>query len=714
MIRLPFLVEARSPGTAARAGKIRTLHGTVETPVFMPVGTNATVKGLRPEDLREAGSTVLLANTYHLLLRPGTGVFERMGGIHKFMNWSGSVLTDSGGFQIFSLSRSRTISEEGARFRSYVDGRSILLTPESSIAVQRSIGSDIMMVLDQCIPSTADFATTRTAMELTHRWALRSREARGESPQSLFAIVQGGLHHQLRKESVDFLVEAGGFEGYAIGGLAVGESKEERDEFMAYTAALLPPDRPRYLMGVGTPLDLLEAVHAGIDMFDCILPGALAQQSVAYTSRGRFRLRRTAYRFSEESLDPECDCYTCRNFSRAYLHHLFKVEELLGWELLSIHNIHFYHRLMGEMRSRILDGSFAPYYKSRREDLRNTEDEDYPTRPVRSSRKKRIPEKIGDFSIHTSRDGFLRIKHDPSGEVMHPGRAPLDEARELYVEQSLLRERMVSGTGKERNEESDGDRRELVVWDVGLGAAYNAMAVVRACEEVQALDKIPDPSAPDRPTLDPQSTNPIRSVRLVSFENNLDALRLAYRNRFRFPHLQHGSPDEILKTGRWSGLNGLLEWELREGDFFEEAARSPVPDLIYYDPYSLHTNREFWGLEAFSRLYETCGETDTELFSYSASTQVRAAMLGAGFYVAVGFPTGKKGETTLALTESAVRRRILRDASFSLPGKEWLGKWERSHTKFPPDVQEVERERFQKRVREHPQFTGERSFFALF
>lgn len=363
-----FQLQKEGSGTHARAGVMTTLHGDVETPVFMPVGTQATVKGLRFEELKTAGAKVLLANTYHLLLRPGMDVFERLGGIHKFMNWDGAVLTDSGGFQIFSLPHARRMSEDGAVFASYVDGKRILLTPELSIKMQRAIGSDIMMVLDQCIPSTADHTDSKKAMELTHRWAKRSLSARGDSEQALFGIMQGALFQDLRKESAAVLTDLD-FEGYAIGGLAVGETKSEREDFAEFSAALLPRNKPRYLMGVGTPIDLLEAVHRGVDMFDCIIPAALSQQGVAYTSLGRVRLTRGVYKFAEEALDPECGCFTCKTYSKAYLHHLHKAGETLGWSLTSRHNLTFYHELMRKMREAILEDRFVALYQSLRDVL---------------------------------------------------------------------------------------------------------------------------------------------------------------------------------------------------------------------------------------------------------------------------------------------------------------------------------------------------------
>ena len=363
-----FTLEKESSGSQARAATFQTLHGEVRTPIFMPVGTQATVKGQTVESLKATGTRVLLVNTYHLLLRPGPEVFKKFGGIHRFMNWDGPVLTDSGGFQIFSLPHSREMNEEGARFQSYVDGKSYLLSPESSIEMQKAIGSDIMMALDQCIPSTAPYAQAEAAMELTHRWAERSLRARGDSPQALFGIVQGACHHDLRKKSAAFLRELP-FDGLAIGGLAVGETHRERYELTALVTEHLPNNLPRYLMGVGTPIDILESVHRGVDMFDCIIPSQLAQRGVAFTSHGKLQLRRSVYKFSEEPLDAQCDCQTCEQYSRAYLHHLVKSDEVLGWHLLGIHNLTFYHRLMREMRESILRDDFLSYYEKKRLEL---------------------------------------------------------------------------------------------------------------------------------------------------------------------------------------------------------------------------------------------------------------------------------------------------------------------------------------------------------
>jgi queuine tRNA-ribosyltransferase len=361
---LAFSVSAVDSGSRARRGSFVTRHGRVETPVFMAVGTRATVTGLDPADLARMGAQVVLANTYHLMLRPGIELFRRVGGVHGFMGWSGPVLTDSGGYQIFSLSAQRTIREAGASFRSYVDQRMHVLSPERSIEVQTAIGSDIMMVLDVCIDSRSDEAATRDAMERTHRWALRSLAARTDPGQALFAIVQGGVVPSLRVESAGFLADHP-FDGFAIGGLAVGDTRAQREEVTQMSAELLPADRPRYLMGVGTPPDLLHAILAGIDMFDCILPTNLAWQGTAFTSTGRVALTRGSTASDDGPLDAACGCATCERFTRAYLHHLFKCREPLGPRLISFHNMHHYHALMADARREIEAGTYAAWARAK-------------------------------------------------------------------------------------------------------------------------------------------------------------------------------------------------------------------------------------------------------------------------------------------------------------------------------------------------------------
>jgi len=344
----------------ARAAKLNLERGVIETPVFMPVGTYGTVKAMTPEELVELGAQVILGNTYHLMLRPGTPVIEAHGGLHRFMNWHGPILTDSGGFQVFSLGDLRTISEDGVTFRSPVNGDKIFLSPEISIEVQAALGADIVMVFDECTPYPANHDQTRCSMELSLRWAVRSKVAHGDNPGALFGIVQGGMFSDLRKTSLDGLLKIG-FDGYAIGGLSVGEPKDEMYAVAADIAAQLPDDKPRYLMGVGTPEDLVEAVGLGFDMFDCVLPTRNARNGHLFTSSGIIRIRNGIHRQSLEPLDAGCECYTCRNYTRAYLHHLDKTNEILGSRLNTIHNLAFYLDLMCRARRAIVDGSYAEF-----------------------------------------------------------------------------------------------------------------------------------------------------------------------------------------------------------------------------------------------------------------------------------------------------------------------------------------------------------------
>ncbi|CAN5797163.1 hypothetical protein BH11VER1_BH11VER1_33940 [soil metagenome] len=675
--RLQFHLEAQATGSRARAATFRTLHNEVRTPLFMPVGTHATVKAQLPETLQESGSQILLANTYHLLLRPGPEVFQRFGGIHKFMSWEKSVLTDSGGYQIFSLPHSRSMTEEGAMFQSYVDGQKILLSPELSIATQRAIGSDIMMVLDQCIPSTADEAAARAALEVTQRWAVRSLAARGDSLQSMFAIVQGALYPKLRKESAEGLMQMP-FDGFAIGGLAVGEEKNEREDICELTAALLPEDRPRYLMGVGTPLDMLEAVHRGVDMFDCIIPTQVAKHGSVFTSRGIVQFRRSVYKFSEEKLDPACTCPTCAKYSRAYLHHLMKTQEPLGWQLLGQHNIHFYHQLMREIRQSILEDRFMALYQEKRAML-DIEDIDNPcVHPIKSPPDPADALTLGDYEVHTATEGFSSIRHISSGEIMHARTPPMDEAKGLYVDQSNLAHRLRLAT-----DETPESAAPLVIWDVGLGAAANAVAAIH-CYETEA------------------GVGPVRSMHIISFENDLDSLRLALSHKRRFPYLRHGAPDTILKRGAWQSRHHTgLSWELLEGAFKETMLKaSALPDLIFFDLYSSKTLGDEWSVEAFRRLFSVCGKHPAELITYSTSTAARVALLAAGFYVAKGRSFGVKKETTVALTPG-----FATPCRYPLLEKDWLEKWHRSYAKFPEDLPKEEMRGFEALIMNHPQWS---------
>ena len=347
---------------AARAGGLMTAHGEVETPIFMPVGTQGTVKSLGPDDLEAINARIILGNTYHLYLRPGDELIARLGGLHKFMRWNKPILTDSGGFQVFSLSTLRRLTSEGVEFSSHIDGSRHFFTPEKVISIQKNLGSDIMMVLDECVPYGAEYDYTKKSMNLTTKWARRCRQAytQGSGNQLMFGIVQGGFFKDLRFESARQLMDIP-FEGFAIGGLSVGESKEEMLDIMYYTAPLLPEDKPRYLMGVGKPLDILEGINAGIDMFDCVLPTRNARNGTLFTSLGKVNIKKAEYKEDETSLDPDCDCYTCRNFSRAYLRHLYMARELLAYRLNTIHNLHFFLRLVFGARNAICEGRFGEY-----------------------------------------------------------------------------------------------------------------------------------------------------------------------------------------------------------------------------------------------------------------------------------------------------------------------------------------------------------------
>ena len=342
---------------AARLGRLHTPHGDVETPIFMPVGTQATVKGLTPQHLRDAGARFVLANTYHLALRPGDELIAEMGGLHRFMAWDGPILTDSGGFQIYSLAASRNITDHAATFRSHIDGSLLELTPERAVAIQENLGADVAMCLDECPPADTPLEYLRVAVERTIRWAARCRDAHRRPDQGLFAIVQGGLHQDLREHCAEALVKLD-FPGYALGGFSVGETMEQMAAALEPTAALLPADKPRYLMGVGRPQDILEAVRHGIDMFDCVLPTRNGRNASAFTMNGEVRLRNACHKRDPAPLESDCPCYTCRTFSRAYLHHLFLANEMLGPTLLSLHNVAFYLRLMAEVRQAIGADSF--------------------------------------------------------------------------------------------------------------------------------------------------------------------------------------------------------------------------------------------------------------------------------------------------------------------------------------------------------------------
>ena len=349
--------------TKARRGRIHTPHGDIETPVFMPVGTQGTVKAMRPEQVSEMGAKIILGNTYHLYLRPGHEIVREAGGLHKFMNWDGAILTDSGGFQVFSLGKLRKITEEGVRFRSHIDGSLHMISPEKSMEIQNALGSDIMMAFDECAPYPADRRYVKDSFERTTRWLARCKEYhKNVENQSLFGIMQGGMYKDMRYESAMQIVEMD-LPGYAVGGLSVGEPKELMLDIMDDCVDYLPADKPRYLMGVGSPDYLFEAVERGIDMCDCVLPTRIARHGLAMTSHGRVNIKNAKYERDWEPLDPECGCYTCRNYSRAYLRHLFKADEMLSSMLLSNHNLHFLINMMGKIREAIEEDRFLEYKK---------------------------------------------------------------------------------------------------------------------------------------------------------------------------------------------------------------------------------------------------------------------------------------------------------------------------------------------------------------
>ncbi len=358
--RLQFTLEAESPDSQARAATFQTIHGPVQTPIFMPVGTQATVKGLTPELIRATGSRMVLANTYHLALRPGEEVVAALGGLHRFMGWDGPILTDSGGFQVYSMSDRATLTERGVTFRSHLDGRLLELTPERAVSIQQALGADVAMCLDHCpaLPTSKD--QIAEAVGRTVRWAARCREAHTRADQALFGIVQGGSHADLRAECAEALIGLG-FDGYAVGGVSVGESRAEVRAALEVTTPRLPAESPRYLMGVGRPQDILDAVAAGIDLFDCVLPTRNGRNATCLTASGPVKLRNAAHRLDPRPVEPGCDCPTCARFSRAYLRHLFLAKEMLGPILATIHNLAYLQKLTAQARAAIAAGRFVPF-----------------------------------------------------------------------------------------------------------------------------------------------------------------------------------------------------------------------------------------------------------------------------------------------------------------------------------------------------------------
>ncbi len=359
-----FELLKKDSATGARLGRLYTPHGEVNTPVFMPVATQGTVKALTPETVRELGAEMILSNTYHLYLRPGHETIDRFGGLHKFMNWNAPILTDSGGFQIFSLSSLQKITNEGVIFQSHIDGSSHLITPETSVEIQEALGSDIVMCLDECTPYPASFDESEKSLKLTVDWAKRCKKAKKTGWQALFGIIQGGIYPTLRQKAVEEICQKIGFDGYALGGLSVGEPKDIMLEVVETSAPLLPADKPRYLMGVGTPEDIVECVDCGIDMFDCVIPTRCARNGLLFTNREKVVIKNARYKNDHSPVDSACDCYTCRNYSRAYLRHLFMAREILAMVLNTIHNVRYYMHLMERIRTAIGDGCYPAFKKS--------------------------------------------------------------------------------------------------------------------------------------------------------------------------------------------------------------------------------------------------------------------------------------------------------------------------------------------------------------
>ena len=369
---MPFELLQKDPSSRARLGRYDTAHGSFETPVFMPVGTQATVKAMRPEELKELGASIILGNTYHLFLRPGHRTIEALGGLHRFMNWPGPILTDSGGYQVFSLAKMCKLKPEGVQFQSHIDGSSHLLSPELAIEIQEALGSDIMMVLDECLPYPSEQKVVAESLKLTVEWAQRCRQARRREDSSLFAIVQGGIYPELRKECAERLLELEGgsrgeglrpFDGIAIGGLSVGEPMELAYDIVGELTPILPEDRPRYLMGVGMPQDLVTCIGLGIDMFDCVIPTRSARHGLLFTQRGRLYIKRAEFSQDPKPIEESCTCYTCRNYSRAYLRHLSFAKEVLSAVLNTIHNLHYFLNLLTQARLAIRAGQYADFQR---------------------------------------------------------------------------------------------------------------------------------------------------------------------------------------------------------------------------------------------------------------------------------------------------------------------------------------------------------------
>ena len=648
-----YQLKVTDPNCAARRGTLHTLRGAVETPAFMPVGTRACVNPLTPTDLRAAGAQMILSNTYHLLLRPGPEALRKFGGVHKFMGWDGPLLTDSGGFQIFSVDPAPRIDEQGAHFKSYVDGSAVHLTPEASIAMQEAIGSDVMMVLDHLVSSTSDARTIRDALDRTHRWAVRSLRARRfPETQALFAIVQGGLDPKLRRESAEVLQQHP-FDGFAIGGLAVGDTRDERESVIALHAELLRPDKPRYLMGVGMPPDIIDSFARGVDLFDCVLPTSMASQSTAFTWTGRVRLSRKEMALSDAPLDPTCRCETCVRFPRGYLHHLFQCKEPLATRLLSLHNIHHYLDLMQKAREAIEQGRYPAFA---RETLERIDRHEHGDGEKPGARRSTAPN-LATHEVVRTRSGAPSVRDRALGEIMHPVIGARAEAALLYAGQARLRERLLEPVTD-----------PLVIYDVGLGAGSNALAAIEVLQQLSTAGELrADGSSP-------------RKLWIVSFERDLGALTLAlapeHAAEFGFSGAAAEAARALLDHGAFE--SAALRWTLVRGDLPETLLAGPAKaNVVFWDPWSPASNKALWSVRSFEALRSRCG-ADATLYTYGAATSTRAAMLLAGFAVGMGVRTGTTGQTTAA----AMRHQDLL-APLDL---RWLERLRRSSAPLPADA----------------------------
>jgi queuine tRNA-ribosyltransferase len=652
-----------SPTTRARRGRLLVGPHVIETPQFMPVATRGAVRGLRTQDLEDAGASMLLANTWHLLEQPGLATLDAVGGLAALMGWRGAVLTDSGGFQAFSLGDAAAVDDEGMTLTDPKSGRRTRLTPETVWQVQRSIRSDVAMVLDHCVPHTASHDEASAAAARTHRWLDRALAARLPGDPRLYGIVQGGVHLDLREESAAFLASRP-VDGFGIGGLAVGESAAVREAQLDAVVPLLPPDRPRYLMGLGSPRDLLEAIHRGVDLFDCIWPNAVARHGLAVTSAGRVDLRRGVYARCDLPLDAACACSVCTRHSRAFLHHLLRAEEPLAWTLIATHNVHFILALMNDARGALDDGTFPSFYRERR-DVLDAPDAAFPPKAPARARVRR-PTTRGAWTL-VEQPGwqgappFRAVRHDPSGEVMH-GVLPADvEVDALYVGPMGV----VDAAAR--------DGAPWVVWDVGMGAASTAVAIVRAWEAV--------PSS--------------RRLILVSFERDLDPLRLALDHHDHFPRLRHAGPRALLQHGAFE--TDRVRWTLALGDARDHLATAPSPDAIAWDPFSSEVDAPMWTTDTLRLALARCAGRQTSLHTYARATPVRTALLAAGWFVGPGPGTGPKEETTRAWSQRP--DAPLLDGAF-------LRKWASSSAQWPPGTATTERPAVVEALRAHPQFLG--------